>query len=102
MNEAVPISSRKPRHARLLEVDILALAPAQEGAHTVVNLAIELRVVFIAVVPIEQQRLVVVGYSGTIRSGKGVQHCSSERIQALNRYRRTGGIDDFSQWIDDR
>src|ERR1700720_3554303 len=99
MDVAVAISARKPRHARLLEVDILALAPAQEGAHTVVNLGIQLRVVFIAVVSIKQQRLVVVGYARAIRSRKGVQHGSSEGIQALNRYRRTGGIHDFSQWI---
>ena len=82
---AVPVTARKAGHARLLVINVLALAPAQEHAHAVVNLAVELRIVLIAVISIKQQRLVVVGArpgSSSVRSRKSVQDCRCERIQA--------------------
>src|ERR1700730_11130392 len=61
VNIPIAVASRWPRERRLIILQILALAETQESRHPVIDLAVDLGVVLIAVVANQKIRLIVAG-----------------------------------------
>src|SRR6266852_1628856 len=81
MNIAIAISSRWTREGRLIILLIFPLAEAQESRHPVIDLAVHLGVVLVAIVANQKIGRVVAGPPGTIHWRKAAQHRCRERVE---------------------
>src|ERR1700680_3279178 len=74
MNIAIAVSTRRTGEGRLIILQVLPLTEAQEGRHPVIDLAVHLGVVLVAIVANQKIRLVVAGSPRTVHWWKAVQH----------------------------